>query len=351
MDNLRFLKEENERLSQLAERDWLTGLYNRMAVEQKIDAWLRTEKAGTLFVMDVDDFKQINDRYGHSTGDKVLQGIATLLARMAFRTDILGRIGGDEFVIFMPVSQDAGFIESRCRQIEQRFQELPRDQFLVRRIGLTVCGYTCQEGDDYRNLFDRVDQGLLQAKAEKWSRRPAVRGRGSAEVNKSVKIDMEQIKSELSEPGQPNGALCQDYDGFVNTYRFMERRLDRLQSEVYSILFTLADAQGDFPPLQERSELMEVLHESIQSSLRIGDVFTRYSSCQFLTMICDASDEQTDAIAERIRQRYEQNQAVVGGAYHLLYNRYPLKSTLAKRGLATEGNGRQKKEVQDGKEQ
>lgn len=356
-DKLSMLREENKRLSRLAEKDWLTGLYNRMAVEERGSEWLKTGKSGTLFVLDMDNFKKINDRYGHIAGDRVLQGIAEVLEKMAFRTDIVGRVGGDEFVIFMPVSQEEAFIESRCRQIEQRFQKLPRPQFVVKRISLTVCGSCYQDGDDYQSLFDRADQKLLQEKAARKRQAETAEsgtddrnsagitssasitrgastpgGSGAASGTTSLKIDIEQISRELSEPGHAEGAFCQDYDSFVCIYRFMERRLKRMHSEVYSILFTLTDGEGDFPSLQIRGKLMETLHECIRTSLRLGDVFTRYSSCQFLVMVCDATAAQSDAIAKRIQMRYEQQcSCAADGGCHLVYNRYPLKPAFSKK--------------------
>lgn len=338
-DKLSMLQEENKRLSRLAEKDWLTGLYNRMAVEERVSEWLKTGKSGTLFVLDMDNFKKINDRYGHIAGDRVLQGIAEVLEKMAFRTDIVGRVGGDEFVIFMPVSQDEAFIESRCRQIEQRFQKLPRPQFVVKKISLTVCGSCYQDGDDYQSLFDRADQKLLQEKAARKRQAETAEFRidsrssaGTASDTTSLKVDIEQISRELSEPGNAEGAFCQDYDSFVCIYRFMERRLKRIHSEVYSILFTLTDGEGNFPSLQVRGELMETLHECIRTSLRLGDVFTRYTSCQFLVMVCDATSAQSDVIAKRIQKRYEQQcSCAADGDCHLVYNRYPLKPAFSKK--------------------
>lgn len=331
-DTLLLLREENRRLSRLAQKDWLTGLYNRMSVEQKINEWLESGQGGTLFLLDVDNFKGINDRYGHIAGDRVLQQIAELLEKLAFRTDIVGRVGGDEFVIFMPVNQGNGFIESRCRQIEQRFQELPRSHYIVRKISLTVCGSGYQEGDDYQSMFDRADQELLQEKMKRKNRKNGEGRSNGGGKNHSLKIDMEQIGNELSEPWQADGAYFLDYDNFVYLYRFMERRLRRIQSEVFSILFTLTDEWGNFPSLQERDRLMEGLHESLRSSLRLGDVYTRYSSCQYLVMVCDATDVQTDAIAERVREKYEQGCKKGNGTFHLICHRYPLKPAFSKKG-------------------
>ena len=96
---LALLKNENRRLSQQAETDWLTGLYNRMAVEEKVGRRLKKYETGVLFVIDIDNFNSINDRYGHLAGDQVLRGVARILQERVFHSDILGRIGGDEFVV------------------------------------------------------------------------------------------------------------------------------------------------------------------------------------------------------------------------------------------------------------
>ena len=327
---LALLKNENRRLSQQAETDWLTGLYNRMAVEEKVGRRLKKYETRVLFVIDIDNFKSINDRYGHLAGDQVLRGVARILQERVFHSDILGRIGGDEFVIFMSVKQDQNFIEERCRQIRQQFLNLPPDQFMVTRLSVTVCGSIYQKGDDYQRLFDRADQRLITEKSLRKKRPADADNRPENTSNmKSLKTDMEQVSLELSEPNPYAGAFCQDYDSFVGIYRFVERRLQRVQSSVYSLLFTLADEHGDFPDLPERILLMEELHTIIQMSLRAGDVFTRYSSCQYLVMVSDATDLQTDGIAERIREKFI-NSSSFSDKYILIYKRYPLKPSEAR---------------------
>lgn len=324
-DILESLKDENRRLSRKAELDWLTGLYNRMTVEEKVNRRLEVNGTGVLFVLDVDDFKSINDRYGHIAGDQVLQGIACILKKMVFRNDIVGRVGGDEFVIFMSVNPNPDFISERCRQIKQQFLDLPRSLFTVSKLSMTVCGSSYQRGDTYQCMFDRADQCLLKEKSIR-RRGPSGRGVRQESIGKirSLEVDMEQVSRELSESNPHAGAFCQDYDSFVSIYRFVERRLQRVQSSVYSLLFTLSDSCGNFPDLPERTVLMEKLYDVIRRSLRAGDVFTRYSSCQYLTLISDATDEQTDAIAHRIRDAFMGCPAL-SCQYELLYKRYPLK--------------------------
>lgn len=321
------LKEENVTMGQSAERDWLTGLYSWKAAEDRINGLLRTKKTGILFLLDVDDFKEINRRYGHMSGDRVLQGIARIMSFMTFRNDILGRVSGDRFVIFMPVSQDPDFVQSRCRQLRQRFLDLSGDQFPVRKLPVTVCGGSYQSGDNYGRLFRRVEQCLQETKKRRKKNLEVVSHENRHnEKDKSIVPDIEHISRELSEPGLTVGAFCQDYNTFVSIYRFVERRLKREQSSVFSLLFTLMDQYGEFPSLKERNGLMDVLQEIIQKSMRSGDVFTRYSSCQYLVMVSDVSAEEADIIAERICLyfRKEQEPEVV---FYLTCHRYPLNET------------------------
>ncbi|MEC4184840.1 diguanylate cyclase [Adlercreutzia sp. R21] len=86
-----------------AERDSLTGLYNRAAALDRIETLLASEsRPCTLVVVDVDDFKAVNDTYGHLEGDAVLKELAFFLSQVMRKEDIVARIGGDEFLIFAP---------------------------------------------------------------------------------------------------------------------------------------------------------------------------------------------------------------------------------------------------------
>ncbi|MEG0779181.1 MAG: hypothetical protein RRY95_00635 [Oscillospiraceae bacterium] len=119
-----------------------------------------------------------------------------------------------------------------------------------------------------------------------------------------IAIDMNLIRSDLSEQDCIPGAFCQDYEMFKLIYRFMARRLARTKGNSYLILLTLTDCSGSFPSLVGREEQMSLLGEIIQSALRLGDVFTQYSSCQFLLMVPDASEEESNKISARIHDLF-----------------------------------------------
>ena len=83
--------------------DPLTRIYNKTASEEIVDAFLEKSTQGThvLYVIDIDDFKKINDTFGHTVGDMVISDIATLIREQFTDEVIVGRVGGDEFIVFM----------------------------------------------------------------------------------------------------------------------------------------------------------------------------------------------------------------------------------------------------------
>ena len=320
MDNdLHELKRENQRLSYMAERDWLTGLYNRGATEEKINQILNEIQTGVMIVLDVDNFKTVNDRYGHLIGDGLLYSIARALRSIFFRNDILGRIGGDEFVVFIPVKQNLEFAQERGRQAAERLRVFEVKNCRL-RITVTVGCSIYRQGDNYRKLFDRADQALLREKTgtHKSGRKDA------GDVDRSIGMDMRSIQGELQEAGELRGAYFQSYETFKCICRFAERRLQRLDAVDCIILMTLTAMDNDFLPFEEDQKWMKALQKVITRQLRAGDVFSQYSSCQYLIMVLDTADSESEKIAGRIiKEFYRMEDA--GSETILLYHCYPVR--------------------------
>ena len=157
------LLKENDRLQKLATHDELTGIFNRRATEDIISKTMN--KGGALLVCDLDNFKHINDKYGHLMGDHFLKESAKLLRYIIRQTDFLGRIGGDEFVIFAYGLRNEKELELLCRKIENRFYDQYKHERI--RLSLTIGGAVYRPEDTYESLFDRADQLLLSKKEVK----------------------------------------------------------------------------------------------------------------------------------------------------------------------------------------
>jgi len=161
--------ERMQELALQASQDPLTGLKNRRRFEEDLRAELarshRYGVAGALLMMDLDHFKQVNDTLGHPAGDRVLAEIATVLRGRARETDVLARIGGDEFAIVLPrcelkeAEEVSGEIIAAIRERMGAEPEVPP---ITASIGIAPFGVG--ERLSYETVLDRADAALYAAK-------------------------------------------------------------------------------------------------------------------------------------------------------------------------------------------
>ncbi len=160
------LAQKSLELERLSQTDKLTGLYNRMKLEEilkhELERTSRTSLPFSVAMLDVDEFKSVNDTYGHHAGDEILQELARLLQRQIRSIDIVGRWGGEEFLLICPATDLDG-----ARSLAQKLKTLISEhKFPV--VGHCTCslGVTAyQEGESAERLLIRVDQAMYQAKS------------------------------------------------------------------------------------------------------------------------------------------------------------------------------------------
>lgn len=113
----RALGEAHEKLAHKASRDEMTGMLNRESFFEALEAARRHTRHGALLIVDADHFKNINDSHGHLTGDAALRNLSAAIAQAVRSGDILGRIGGEEFGVFMPGAglEDVSQVAERVR--------------------------------------------------------------------------------------------------------------------------------------------------------------------------------------------------------------------------------------------
>jgi len=159
---------EYEDIFEQARRDSLTGLANRRVFEDRLDPLIESARRHgrpiTLASMDLDYFKQINDTFGHAKGDQVLRMVAQAMSGMVRTSDLLVRIGGDEFLLLMPETELANariLIERLCKAVNGLAIQAPGAPRLGVSIGLTQW----QAGLSKEEWLQRTDEALYQAKA------------------------------------------------------------------------------------------------------------------------------------------------------------------------------------------
>ena len=154
------------RVLKLATKDSLTGLNNRSQFNdmllQKLENHRRNGHQFSLMLLDLDNFKQVNDNYGHKIGDDVLKEFAAVLSSSIRGTDSVFRFGGDEFSILI---EDPAFTTNKV--VSERIMRLVRNSPIMSKYDVTASiGFTLtNNGDCHNEIFSRADKGLYKAKA------------------------------------------------------------------------------------------------------------------------------------------------------------------------------------------
>lgn len=159
-------KERQMEMSRELSLDPLTRVYNKMESQRLVDEYLALKPEGThvLFVIDVDNFKRINDTFGHAVGDTIIKDISRKVRESFRNSDIVGRIGGDEFVVFMKKTSES-YARLKAEQLCKNAQKAVYggdDKLLVTiSVGIAVCG---KDGTDYASLFESADAAMYRVK-------------------------------------------------------------------------------------------------------------------------------------------------------------------------------------------
>lgn len=288
----------DKRMAEMSELDYLTGILKKSAAESQMISAMNRNRKGALVLCDVNRLSQINDQYGHPAGDACLKEVAQILAYMIREEDILGRCGGDDFFIFMPNCEETRQTEEICERIENRFRLNGGKGKHKIALSVTAISVLRQPGDTCKSLLERADEELRRRKSDTGG----TKSRGQDHYRK----DARRIRKDLIEQIRKPGAYCQDYETFKGIYRFLERGIIRSGQKACVILISVVDGQGRSLLPGEKDTQMERLGEDIHSTLRIGDVYTRYSSSQYLVLVIDTTEGQGDRIADRIRGKFQE---------------------------------------------
>lgn len=160
-------EEKDKQLREKADTDLLTGLSNKLATERKIKAYMEENPnaLGMMFVLDIDNFKKINDTMGHAFGDEVLRSFGNQIGSVFRVTDIIGRTGGDEFTIFLKFLKDDTNTLQEAEKLIQFFKDFTTGEYVkyspTASIGAAVFP---AHGTDFDSLYKAADKALYKAK-------------------------------------------------------------------------------------------------------------------------------------------------------------------------------------------
>lgn len=148
--------------SRYIRQDALTGLLNKSYLMKQIRKRLKRSD-GALLIVDLDNFKKVNDNYGHDHGDLVLIRVAEVLQTCFRKTDCIGRFGGDEFIIYVDEFLTDAVLNDKVREVLRQVAVLS-NQYPLSGLAISIGGCRCEKGDKYSEAFKHADEALYEVK-------------------------------------------------------------------------------------------------------------------------------------------------------------------------------------------
>ncbi len=159
--------EKSKELEEKADTDLLTSLNNKLATERKVKEYIENhpKEQAMMFVLDIDNFKKINDTLGHAFGDEVLRSFGHQIGAVFRATDVVGRVGGDEFLIFLKHLNEESLLEKEARKLCYFFRNFQAGEYVkyaaTASIGVAIFP---NDGKDFESLYKAADTALYIAK-------------------------------------------------------------------------------------------------------------------------------------------------------------------------------------------
>lgn len=285
-----------------AMRDVLTGLYNRRYAESRITELLGRSLSGAMFMIDLDNFKYVNDTFGHIAGDRALKIFANALLANFSKEDVVCRIGGDEFIVFLAGATDREEMAQKAQAIIDsmmiKMKELDYHSLMSVSIGIAVHPF---DGRSYEALYSNADKSLYYVKKNGKNSYCFYSDDRRNELQSATATDLANIQYLIEgRTSMEKGAFHVEYDEFKQLYRYISRCVKRNHQMVQTLLFTLSPNPAANFTNMIPDEAMNALELSIVSSLRMVDVETKYSSVQYIVILMDSNADNGKIVAERV---------------------------------------------------
>ncbi len=305
-------------LKKHASIDSLTGLLNKSSSEEELTAICRNA-TGALMMIDLDSFKLVNDIHGHAMGDKVLMTFADIIRAAVRPTDLVGRLGGDEFIAFCHGMLDEAGIAHKSEFINQRLVAAAKDlmgEDMNIPLGASIgCALVPQEGTNFKEVFKKADKALYIVKQNgKHGYKVFSEHHESETEADSHSASISHVEMILGERNQGEGALALPFESFRALYRFLCRTILIYEKPACILLFSLEKGESPSLPI---SKAAEELYDTIQKTLRKGDAVTQNGKNQILVLLTNTAYPELEHAVVRIRRNWKETPA--GSEYSFNY--------------------------------
>lgn len=286
--------------------DHLTGLSNRSYGEAKTGNLLGEGHKGALLIVNLDDFKVINDTYGHLMGDKVLKILAGVLADSVSEKEVLFRLAGDEFGLFLTDLVQRNEIEERIHGMMAEFVER-MDAIRFHDAARFSVGIALSpaDGKNFTILYANADKALYYVKRSGKNAFSFFRDAQTVTARRNPDMDLDHIRLMLEgRMDSGTGAYKVPYEELKSIYTYLSRCVKRKGQMVQTLLFTLGNEGREYLDNEVYEDAMSTLEVATAYSLRMVDVGCRYSSLQYIVILVDTNLENGRMVAERVVNQF-----------------------------------------------
>ncbi len=299
--------ESNKKIESLTEEatiDKLTGFLNKAAGTTRISK-MCAEQDGALLLLDLDNFKLVNDLFGHDMGDRILVAFSNVIRYCVRSGDIISRIGGDEFMAFFPGFSGETALASLSGRLNCGLAK-EADLLMGKNHGIPLgisigASNTENYGREYGKLFQYADIALYKVKNN------GKQGYAVYEAEEysfdATNLDHELMRTSqiLSERGERKGALMLGKEAFTWNFRFIIRFIDRYNAVAMRMLISVTSPDDGIPEKEDVQQFATILKKNLRSS----DIIFQNKPNQFFIVLPLLSNENSYKITDRILATWE----------------------------------------------
>ena len=302
------IQKQMKAFARNAATDQLTGFMNKAASEARMDR-LCAEETGLLCVLDLDAFKMVNDIFGHDVGDKVLVMFSSILRKNLRKDDECGRIGGDEFIVFLRHMKNSDDLDRFAKRINEEYGAGTREimgEKMTFSAGVSVGAVAVPEyGREYPELFHMADQALyiIKKNGKHGGRLYCRLDQGKGSHNRE--LNLETITAILEERMEAPSAMWMGRDVFGSIYKYMVRYMDRYHSSAYRVLLTLKVASDVND--NDRADIIVQFRRKIRNSLRNSDVMMECGENQLFLLLPEIQEHDIDRVIGRLLRKWNES--------------------------------------------
>ena len=308
--------EQISTLKKSSTTDALTGLLNKASASVELMK-ICQNSIGALMMIDLDSFKLVNDIYGHDMGDKVLVSFADIL-RSAFRPgDLIGRMGGDEFIAFCQGVHEDAVIAGKAQFINERIFESAKKlmgEDMNIPLGASIGAvFVPQGGNVFPELYKKADKALYTVKQNGKHGYSVFNDDEQTEESLQEVNGIAQVEMILGERNPDEGAYILPFEAFRQVYRFLKRNRGAYSKQTCLLVFSLMrHKNGDLKIAEAAEEFLTV----ISATFRKGDAVTQNGASQFFALLTNADAfRDIKRVIDRIQENWDHVPACTNFAF------------------------------------